>query len=48
MGYAFEGRLALPGVKREGEGGADGEGAIELLALTYQRLTEVHALSGRQ
>ena len=35
MGYAFEGRLALPGVQRAGEGGADGDGEIELLALTY-------------
>ena len=43
----WHGLLALPGIQGEGEGGADGEGELELLALDGQHTAEVHALGGQ-
>ena len=40
--------LALLGVQREGEGGADGDGELEVLALAGQCLAEVQALGGQR
>ena len=40
-------RLALPGVQGEGEGGADSDSKLEVLALTCQCLAKVQALGGQ-
>ena len=40
----WHGLLALPGIQGEGEGGADGEGELKILAMAGQRMAEIHAL----
>ena len=39
--------LALPGVQGEGEGGADSDSKLEVLALTCQCFAKVQALGGQ-
>ena len=40
----WHGLLALPGIQGEGEGGADGEGELKILAMAGQCMADVHAL----
>ena len=44
----WQGFLANPGVQGEDKGGADGDGELEVLALTLQCLAEFQALSGQR